>query len=385
MKLHRVSALAMSGALVAIVLGLGWTISSQPTIASQASGTTAPPVPVAEVVVRRMAATARFTGHLEASHVVDIVPRVDGLLLSASVPEGGLVERGDVLFRIDPTPFAIRVAQARAGLDRAVALAEQAEREHARLALLSDSGTASRKALDAAMTDRARTAADVLAAKAALAEAELLNSYTEIRAPISGVADRIRIQPGNQVSAAQGDVLTRILSTEALFVTFHIDEASFARLGPRGLADLRVEVDVAAEHGDAREGVLDFGGAEFDRSTGTLRLRAVVDNRDGRLKPGMFVRVLLPLTEASDAVLVAESAIHTAPGGRYVLVTDGTGTVVQKPVQIGAAEDGLRVVTDGLTAGERVILKGLVQPGMVVDPQPVSMPATHAGRKGDAS
>lgn len=385
MKLHRISALAMSGALVAAVLGLGWTTSSQPTVASQAASAAAPPVPVAEVVIRKMAASARFTGYLEASHVVDIVPRVDGLLLSATVPEGGWVERGDLLFQIDPAPFEVRVAQAQAGLDRATALSEQALREHARLASLTDSGTASRKALDAATTEKASRAAEVLAAKAALAEAELLRSYTEIRSPITGVADRIRIQPGNQVSGARGDVLTRVLSTETLFVTFHIDEASFARLGARGLSDLKVEVQVAADPGAPKEAVLDYSAAEFDRSTGTLRVRAVVDNTDGQLKPGMFVRVRLPLAEAADTVLVAESAIHTAPGGRYVLVADGKGTVVQKPVRLGTAEGRLRVVTDGLSGGDRVILKGLVQPGMTVDPQPVAMPGTATDGEGDAS
>lgn len=385
MKHRKISALAISGALIASGLALSWTTGSQPTDAATAAPSAAPVVPVADVVVRKMAPTARFTGHLEASHVVDLTPRIDGLLVSASVPEGERVEKGDILFRIDPEPFVLKVTQARAALDRALALNEQAKREHERLASLSDSGTTSRKALDAARTEKESRGAEVEAARAALAEAELLLSYTEIRAPISGVADRIRIQPGNQVSAGKGDILTRIVATDTLFVTFHIDEASFARLGNRRLSDLTAEITVAAEPDAPRRGTLDFGSAEFDRSTGTLRARAILENGDGRLKPGMFVRVRLPLESEADTVLVAESAIHTAPGGRYVLIADGNGTVQQKPVTLGAQEGDLRVIAGGLAPGERIVLKGLVQPGMTVDPKPVAMPGTASGTEGDAS
>lgn len=383
MKAPRLSALAISGAAIASAFTLNWATTHQPAVAAQEAP--APAVPVAEVVVRSLAPTARFTGHLEASHVVDITPRIEGFLASASVPEGGRVTKGEPLFRIDPEPFKLKVAQARAELERALALAEQASSDHARLSSLSGSGAVSRKALDEAKAAKGSREADVAAARAALDEAELLLSYTEIRAPISGVADRVRIQPGNQVAAGPGNVLTRIVATDELFVTFHIDETNFARLGAAGLSNLEVQVEVAAEPGETRRGKLDFSSAEFDRATGTLRARAVIDNRDGRLRPGMFVRVSVPLEAASDAVLVTESAIGTAPGGRYVLVVDANDTIQQKSVELGASEGQLRVIADGLSPGERVVLKGLVRPGMAVDPMLVAMPGVTLESEGEES
>ncbi len=384
MKPRRLSALAISGAVIATALTLNWTETNQPAVAARTAPEPKPTVPVAEVVVRTLAPTARFTGHLEASHVVDLTPRIDGLLVSASVPEGGWVAEGDLLFRIDPEPFILKVAHARAALDRALALLEQASSDHARQSSLSGSGTTSRKALDEAKAAKASREADVAAARVALDEARLLLSYTEIRAPIAGVADRIRIQPGNQVAAGPGNVLTRIVATDELFVTFHIDETNFARLGATDLSNLRVEVDVAAELGERRIGRLEFSSAEFDRATGTVRARAVIDNRNGRLRPGMFARVRLQLGSASDAVLVTESAIGTTPGGRYVLVVDASGTIQQKAVELGAPVGNLRVIAGGLSPGERVVLKGLVRPGMTVDPSLVPMPGTPLEPERDA-
>lgn len=374
MKSRRLSAIALAGVLIASVPVLHWAPGSSPAVFAESGNASAPAVPVAEVLVRKLASTVRFTGYLEATQVVDITPRIAGLLVSASVPEGESVEKGELLFRIDPTHFELKVAQASAVLSRALALLEQAASEHARLSSLSNSGTATRKALEAANAEKVSREAEVAAARAALTEAELLHSYTEIRSPISGVADRVRIHPGNQVAAGSSDVLTRIVSTDELFVTFHIDEANFARLVARGLANITVQVDVSSAGGAPRDGVFDFRSAEFDRSTGTVRARAVIKNEDGQLKPGMFVRVRVPVAAEADAVLVAESAIHTAAGGRYVLVVDADRTVQQRPVSLGTPEGNLRVITDGLFAGDRIVLKGLVFPGMTVDPQPVPMP-----------
>lgn len=382
MNARLLSAVALAAVAIAAAPVINWTPGSTAAVFAQSADAPAVSVPVAKVLVRRLAPTVRFIGYLEASHIVDITPRIAGLLASALVPEGERVEEGALLFRIDPTHFELKVAQARAVLGRALALLEQASGEHARLSSLAVSGTASRKTLEAAHADKVSREADVAAARAALAEAELLLSYTEIRSPIAGIADRIRIHPGNQVAAGSSDVLTRIVSTDELFVTFHIDEANFVRIEEQDPSNLTVQVDVVSAGGVQREGVLDFRAAEFDRSNGTVRARAVIGNEDGLLKPGMFVRVRVPVAAPSDAVLVAESAIHTAAGGRYVLVVDANGVVHQRPVTLGMPEGNLRVISDGLSAGDRIVLKGLVFPGMTVDPQPAPMldASTEPGR-----
>jgi len=316
---------------------------------------------------------------------VDITPRISGLLISASVPEGERVEVGDLLFRIDPAPFALKVAHAGAELERAIAQAELASGDYSRLSSLSENGTSSRRALEVAHAEKASRDADVAAARAAFEEANLQLSYTEVRSPIAGVADRIMIQPGNQIAGGSSNILTRIVATDDLFVTFHIDEATFTRLGVGDVSDLRVQVQVASDPHAIRYGRIDFSSSEFDRSTGTLRMRAIVDNRDGQLKPGMFVRVRLPLASESNTLLVTESAIRTAPGGRYLLVVDANGTILQKSVTLGAAKGDLRVIVDGLSPGDRVVLKGLVQPGMTVDPVLVPMPFSAPETEADAS
>lgn len=377
MKILRLPVIALGSAAIATFASpLIW--NKVTPLAAASSPTTQPQlisVPVADVVVRRMAPSARFTGHLEAVRHVEITPRVSGLLTEATFREGGRVRKGDVLFRVDPEAFVLKVDAARAAVERALSLAEQAEVDLVRAASLSGSGAISKKSReDAAALQRSRKA-ELAAARAALRQAELELRWTEIRSPIDGVADRMFIEPGNQVAAGPGSVLTKVMGVDQLHVTFHIDESTFLRLSATNLAGLTATIEVAAA-AEARPiaAKLDFGSAEVDRSTGTLRVRAVVDNPAGKLKPGMFVRVQLPLEPPAETVLVSESAIGTAPGGRYVLSLDEKNTVFMRSIRVGASEGDLRVVEHGLSPRDRVILKGLVRPGMTVDPRLVAMP-----------
>lgn len=384
MKILRLPVIALGGATIATFASpLIWReVAPLAMASSQATKPQLISVPVADVVVLRMAPSARFTGHLEAVRDVEITPRVSGLLTEATFREGGRVRKGDVLFRIDPEPFVLKVDAARAAVERAVSLAEQAEADLARAASLSGSGAISKKAReDAAALQRSRKA-ELAAARAALRQAELELRWTEIRSPIDGVADRMLVEPGNQVTAGPGSVLTKVMGVDRLHVTFHIDESTYLRLSAGNFEGLTAKVEVAAA--DERRPIaarLDFGSAEVDRSTGTLRVRAVVDNPAGKLKPGMFVRVQLPLEPEAETVLVNEAAIGTAPGGRYVLSLDEKNSVVVKPIRIGASVGDLRVVEHGLSPRDRVILKGLVRPGMTVDPKVVSMPGNRLQTK----
>lgn len=376
--MHRsiVRAAALSGAIVlslsaAAVLwmpdGLAPPSSAEPAPAPP------PAVPVAEVVVRMIAPTAEFTGFTEAVATVDVMPRAGGLLVAASVPEGRKVRKGDLLFSLDREPFLARVEAARAALDRALGLADQASADLARAEALAGTASASRKSLDDARAVRRAREADVAAARAALRQAEIDLGYTEIRAPIAGVVDRVEVQPGNLVAAA-ATRLTRILATDQLHVTFDIDEATYVRLAGQPTIGRPVQVAPAADPENPVRGSLDFLAAEVDRSTGTLRARATLDNADGRLKPGMFARVRIPLTTPADTVLVSEAAIGADQGGRYVLAVDADGLVTHRTVDLGEAVGGLRAVRNGLSPGDRIVVKGLVRPGMTVTPEPVPMP-----------
>lgn len=384
MKFPRLPVIALSGAAIAtFVSPLVWSEVSRPAVASsQATKPQLVSVPVADVIVRRMAPSARFTGHLEAVRHVEITPRVSGLLTEAPFREGGRVNKGDLLFRVDPEAFALRVDAAHAAVERALSLSEQAEADVARAVSLSGSGAISKKAREDAEALHRGLKAQLAAARIALRQAELELRWTEIRSPIDGVADRMLVEPGNQVAAGPGSVLTTVMGIEPLHVTFHIDEGTYLRLSAKSLVGLTAQVDVAAaEPSSAIAAKLDFSSAEVDRFTGTLRVRAVVDNPRGHLKPGMFVRVRLPLEPATETVLVNEAAIGTAPGGRYVLSIDEKNTVVVRPIRVGASVGDLRVVEHGLSPTDRIILKGLVRPGMAVDPKVVSMPGNELQTK----
>ncbi len=347
-----------------------------------------PSVPVAEVIVRGHEKTITVIGHLQARQSLELTPRVDGLIVEARVPEGQLVRKGEVLFRIDPEPFEIQIAVAKAQLERAIAQADQADADFARTATLVGTGSTSPKALEGATALKRSREAEVSVAKAVLQDAEMRLSYTVIRAPIDGIVDRVGIHPGNQITAGPQSLLTRIVSTDELYVELQLNEATYFQISRLGQTAIPITLEVAAEPGQQIGGMLDFMSTSFNTSTGTLPVRAIVDNPDGRFKPGQFVRVNIPLSPMEAKIFVSEASIGTAMGGRHVQVVDETGTVWLRPVTLGDALGQLRVIETGLQAGDRVILKGLVGPGMTVSPVESTMPgaddvfpaAPHSGK-----
>lgn len=333
-----------------------------------------PAVPVAEVLVRGYQKTHVAIGHLEAQRTVDVTPRVAGMITEALVPEGKQVRKGEVLFRLDPGPYKIQVAIAEAHLERAIVLVEQAEVDRARAAALSGKGTASPKTLEEATALKRSRDADVAVARANLQDAELKLSYTVIRAPIDGTVDRIEVHAGNQVAAGPQTLLTRVVATDKLYAALHLDEVKYLQLASHGKDTIPVTLEVAAAPGKRLAGTVDFIGTEFDTKTGTLLVRAVIDNPGGRLKPGHFARIYVPMSLPTESIFVAEASIGTAMGGRYVQVIDDGGVVGMRTVTLGDPVGQLRLIEAGLQAGDLVILKGLVGPGMTVTPVPTTMP-----------
>ena len=378
--IHRDDVELHAGRLLAL---LSSTAASQ-AVAAQPGGMPAPQVPVAEVVTRQIAPSAEFTGHFEAISTVELRSRVGGTIDAVSVPEGGLVRKGQLLFQIDPRPYQVALDVTKAQLQQATALLEQADVDFKRAETLAPNGTVSRKTYDDARAMQRQRQAQLEAAKAAVASAELDLSFTRIAAPIAGRVDRVLVTEGNLVAggnAGAATLLTTIVSTDPLYVYFDIDEGTYldfiahARPDASGSATqkLPVQVGLMSESGFPHAGVLDFIGNRVDRSTGTIRARAVVENPDGRLAPGLFARVKLVTAEPAQAVLIDDQAVGIDQGRRYVLTLGSQNEAEYRPIELGPIVDGLRVVSGGRKPGDRIIVKGLVRPGMQVVPQVISM------------
>lgn len=381
-------AAAGGGALLAYFNGVP-AIVSQALTSSETSSTALmasppPQVPVAEVVTRVIARSSEFTGVVAAAKTVELRPRVGGMLESVSMPEGGLVERGQLLFKIDPRPFEVALQNAEAQLQRAEVLLSQAKTDLDRSQRLLPSGAIPSKTYDDDVSGKQERQAQVLEAKAAVAAARLDLSYSRVTAPIAGRVDRVLVTEGNLVTGASGGaatLLTTIVSVDPIHVYFDIDEPTYlsflseARPEAVGRKDTSflVEVGLATDKGYPHSGTLDFLGNRIDQSTGTIRARAVLANPKGRLTPGLFARAKLATSAPIETVLIDDQAVGTDQGRRYVLVLGAGDMVEYRPVELGAMSDGLRVVASGLNPGDTVIIKGLVRPGMQVTPNRIAM------------
>ena len=365
----------ITGAMT-VALMLGGCKDSAPAPAAAAP----PGVPVAEVVARAVTPFAEYTGSLTAIDQVELRPRVSGYLQNVSVPEGQFVTKGSPLFVIDPRAVQAALNAARARLREAEATALLAQAEHGRAEQLFARKVVARDRLDSAIAALNAGKAQVEAARAALDAAQLDLSYTRVTAPISGRVDRAFVTEGNYVT--QGVTpLTTIVSIDPLHVYFDVDERTYLRslaatreyAGAKGEKAAKVRVAMLNDATYARAGTVDFLANAADRKTGTVRVRAVVDNPDGRLTPGLFAKVKLDTGAAQPRVLIADQSIGTDQGRRYVLVVGKDDKTEYRPVELGPIADGLRVIEQGLQPGERIVVKGLVRPGMQVTPLAASI------------
>lgn len=388
---------------VAVVVGVGIAVASRNAsnngnqAASGPPSAMAPRVPVAEVIARTMTPTVEFTGYLAAPETVELRSRVGGAIDTVSVPEGGLVKKGQLLFQIDPRPFQVALDTAQAQQQQAEVLTAQAQSDFDRAKRLVSTGAVSRKTYDDAVSVRNARQAQVQAAKAAVSAARLDLSYAQVTAPITGRVDRMLVTEGNLVSGAgtsTATLLTTIVSVDPMYVYFDIDEATYlnyignARPDATGSENnaLTVQVGLGKDSNFPFQGTLDFVGNQIDRSTGTVRARAVVPNPDGYLTPGMFARARLATGTARQTILIDDQAVGSDQDRNYVLVVDAESTAQYRPIKLGPIRDRLRVVDSGLSEGEQIILKGLVRPGMTVTPNilPMQQP-TGASDSNDAA
>lgn len=367
----------LAGAAIGLVLVTGGggalMLSRSHSAAAEARPAPIPEIPVMRVLERPIAPSAEYTGHFTAVETVELRPRVAGYLQKVHVPEGAFVRLGQVLFELDAAPFVAEAEVASARRAEAEARLNLAETEHARAAALFKEGVIARERFDQAAATSLERRAQVRSAAAAERLARLELSYTSVAAPISGRVGQVLVTKGNLVSAgAQAAPLTTIVSANPLHVYFNVDETTYldALAKARTGAPLRVEIGLA-DGGPAQAGRLDFVANHLDAGTGTVRVRAVVTNTDGRLRPGLFARVRLVTGAAKPTALIHDQAVRAEQGRRFVLVVGQGGKLEYRSVKLGGVEGGLRVVTDGLRVGEQVVVKGLVGPGMTIRPKTV--------------
>lgn len=320
-----------------------------------------------------------FTGRAVGTRMIDIRARVTGYLdkINFKEFEGRDVEKGSVLFEIDPRPYQAEVTRAQANLNQAEAHQKRIELDYKRIAKLVESNTVSREAFDLAAGDRAEGLAAIEIAKSTLASAKLNLSFTKVTAPVSGRVSRTMVDAGNVVKA-DDTILTNIVSIDPIYVYFDVDERTLLRLRrytesgrTDGEQGVKVLMGLADEEGYPHVGTVNFLDNKLDPSTGTLQVRGIFKNPKHILSPGLFVRVRLPIGEAYQAIMVAEAALGTDQGQKFVYVVDAENKAQYRRVEVGKLQNGRRAILQGLALDERVVVSGLqrVRPGAVVDPK----------------
>jgi multidrug efflux system membrane fusion protein len=358
-------------------------IGCKPSVIA-ASNNPPPEVGVASVVSRKVRLSNEFNGRVAAVEYVDVRPRVTGYVDRFVFHEGDAVKRGQLLFAIDPRPYRDALESAKAGLDHARAVADFAKIQEQRAQRLDSSKAISHEEYQNRSSDLSQSIANVHAAEAAVATAELNLAFTEVRSPINGRVGRAQLTAGNLAQADQ-TVLTTVVSQDPVYVYFDCDEQSYLRYknragkGERVNAENPVRVALANETGFPHAGRIDFLDNRVDPSTGTIRARVVIANPDRTFTPGLYARVQLQNQSEQQAMLIDDKAVMTDQDRKYVYVLGPGDKALRKDVTLGPLVGGLRLVQSGLASNDKVIVSNLQKifyPGVPVTPKDTAMDAS---------
>jgi multidrug efflux system membrane fusion protein len=345
--------------------------------ADPATDTPAIDVDVAIVISQSITDWQSYSGRLEAVDHVDIRPLVPGMIVAVNFRDGGLVEKGDPLFTIDPRPYAAEVDRASGQLAAAEARLNFATIDAARSQRLVASNVIATRENDERQNALREATANLQAAKAALEAAKVNLAYTQITAPVAGLVSRAELTIGNIVSTgATAPLLATLVSISPIYASFDVDEQTYLRyLGHDTGHTVPVSLGLANETGYSRTGQIASVDNQLDTNSGTIRVRARFDNSDNILLPGLYARIRVGGGAPHPAVLVDDAAIGTDQDRKYVMVVDQDNHVQYRAVTLGEQHDGLRVITQGLAPGERIVVSGLqrVRPQDTVKPNLVSM------------
>jgi len=345
----------------------------------------APPkqaVTVARVEQKQLVEWQEFTGHAEAIDSVDVRPRVSGYIKNVRFQSGQLVKKGDVLFVIDPRWLQADYDRLSAEANRARVQSDNAKREADRTAKLLANHAISAEEADERTARFEEAKAAAVAADAACEYAKLDLDYTEVRAPIDGRVSRAYFTEGNYVTGGSGNgtLLTTIVSVDPVYVYADVDEDTLLKYNALVAANKMdtdtnghtpVQLELADESDFPRSGRVESFDNHVDANTGSILLRAVFPNPDGRIVPGLFARIRLPVSARHPALLVADRAIGTDQAQKYVLTLSPSNTVAYQSVDLGPEVGDKRIVRAGLHAGDKIVVNGMqrVRPGMPVEPQ----------------
>jgi RND family efflux transporter MFP subunit len=351
-----------------------------------------PTVTVAAPLIKSLTEWDEFTGRFEAFASVEVRARVSGYLQAVNFDDGAMVRKGDVLFVIDPRPYQTAVNRARADLASAQAQLDLASSQLGRARTLVDSDTVSAATLDERLQERRSAEASVQQATAALQAAQLNLDFTEVQAPITGRVSSRRVDVGNLVTGdPSATLLTTIVALDPIYFVFDMSEADFLayqRAVDRGdLPSTRddatiVQARLPDEEDWPYQGTMNFVDNRIDPGSGTIRARALLANPNNFITPGQFGRLRIPGSNEYEAILVPDSAILTDQSNRIVLTVAEDNIVVPAVIRPGPSQPGgLRIVREGLTGEERIIINGIVRarPGAPVTPEPGTIePDTEA-------
>ncbi|EXB48574.1 efflux RND transporter periplasmic adaptor subunit [Acinetobacter sp. 1000160] len=375
--------LTLSAVIIAVFATGGSFILFQENADAKATSTaTAPPaatVDVARVVSQTITDWQEYSGRLEAIDQVDVRPQVSGKLIAVHFKDGSLVNKGDLLFTIDPRPFEAELNRAKAQLASAEAQVTYTSANLDRNQRLIQSNAIARQELDQAQNEARSANANLQAAKAAVETARLNLEYTRITAPVSGRISRAEVTVGNVVSAGNGaQVLTSLVSVSRLYASFDVDEQTYLKYisNQRNSAQVPVYLGLANESGFSREGYISSIDNNLNTTSGTIRVRATFDNPKGVMLPGLYARIRLGGGQPRAAILISPTAISVDQDKRFVVVVDAKNQTAYREVKLGAQQDGLQIINSGLQVGDRIVVNGLqrIRPGDPVSPHLVPMP-----------
>lgn len=364
-----------------LLVGFGVAATSA---SAQAPGGPPPKVTVAKPVVRQVVEQDQYTGRFDAVEFVEVRARVTGYLEKINFVDGQTVKKGDVLFVIDRRPYKAALEQAQAALSSAKARQSFSVTDLERAQTLSKSGNISEQVTDQRRQASQTAQADVDSAQAALDNAQLNYNFTEVKSPIDGRISQRNVTEGNIVIADQ-TLLTTIVSLDPIYFSFFVDEKAFLKyqnsLGigmgqtQRGKG-VPIFIALSGEAKPTRKGTLDFVDNRVDTNTGTVLLRATVENPDKFIKPGLFGIVSMPATKPFQGILLPDEAVAANQDKRIVYLLGPENTIQQRDVKLGPKVDGYRVIQDGLKGDEMVVVNGIsrVRPGAKVTPETIELP-----------
>jgi membrane fusion protein, multidrug efflux system len=350
-----------------------------------------PKVVVAQPVQQPVTLYFELTGNTAPISTVDLVARVQGFVESIDYQDGASVTKGTQLFGIERDIYQQQLDQAKATLASDEAAEDYNRSEYQRQAALGRNDFASQATVQEWKSKLDQSSASVLNAKAAIELANINLGYTRVLAPFDGVVTNHLVDLGALVGFSGPTKLATIIQVDPLYVYFTLSEPQIlaiqrnlakhgANLRTTGLSDVLVEIGLQGEDGYPHKGHLDYASPEVDTATGTLTARALFDNKDRTLLPGLFVRVRTPIAQQDKALLTRNDAIGTSQEGSYVLVVNAQNVVERKLVKTGEQQGQLRIIESGLDPGDWVVTEGIQRafPGAKVDPQRVELAAAAA-------